>query len=225
MKRLIIFFSAVLLVTGIGCKKDYLDINTNPNSPADASAELVLPTALKATAARQITNYTFISGWMGYWAISGSYAISNNDFTTYQQTTTFGNGLWFSIYDNLEDYNYVEQKGRENGEPFFEAVAKIMKAYEFQQLVDMFGNVPYTDALQGTSVIQPTYTDAQDIYDSLELNLGVAIDLIKTSPDIARSGDIVFGGDNTSWIKFANTFTKTVHAWMPLPTQNCLPKK
>jgi hypothetical protein len=47
-----------------------------------------------------------------------------------------------------------------------------MKAYEFQQLVDMFGNVPYTDALQGTSVILPTYTDAQDIYDSLEYNLG-----------------------------------------------------
>jgi hypothetical protein len=205
MKRLIIFFSAALLVTGIGCKKGYLDINTNPNSPADASPELVLPTALKATAARQITNYTFINGWMGYWAISGSYAISNNDFTTYQQTTTFGNGLWFSIYDNLEDYNYVEQQGRERGEPFFEAVGKIMKAYEFQQLVDMFGNVPYTDALQGTSVIQPTYTDAQDIYDSLELSLGVAIDLIKTSPDVARSGDVVFGGDNTNWVKFANT--------------------
>jgi hypothetical protein len=52
-----------------------------------------------------------VDGW-GYWAISGSYAISNNDFTTYQQTTTFGNGLWFSIYDNLEDYQYVETQGR-----------------------------------------------------------------------------------------------------------------
>jgi hypothetical protein len=205
MKKLIIFFSAAILVTGVGCEKGYLDINTNPNSPADASPELVLPTALRATAARQITGYTFINGWMGYWAISGSYAISNNDFTTYQQTNTFGNGLWFSIYDNLEDYQYVETQGRLRGEPFFEAAGKIMKAYEFQQLVDMFGNVPYTDALQGTSVILPTYTDAQDIYDSLEYNLGVAIDLIKTSPDIARSGDILFGGDNTSWIKLANT--------------------
>jgi hypothetical protein len=65
MKKLIIFFSAAILVTGIGCKKGYLDINTNPNQPADASPELVLPTALRATAARQINNYTFISGWMG----------------------------------------------------------------------------------------------------------------------------------------------------------------
>ncbi len=205
MKKLIIFFSVVVLVTEMGCKKDYLNINTNPNSASNTTPELVLPAALARTAARQINNYTFISGWMGYWSISGSYAISNNDFTTYQQTTQFGNGLWFIIYDNLEDYNYVEQQGRIQGQGFYEGAAKIMKAYEYQQLVDMFGDVPYTDALQGTGVILPTYTNAQSIYDSLMLNLDAAVTLMENSPVVTRTGDIFFTGDNTKWVQLANT--------------------
>lgn len=205
MKKLIIFFAVVMLITEIGCKKDYLDINTNPNSASNTTPELVLPTALARTASMQITNYTFVSGWMGYWAISGSYALSNNDFTTYQQTSPFGNGLWFTIYDILEDYQYVEDQGRIQGKPFYEAAAKIMKAYEFQQLVDMFGDVPYGDALKGTATILPAYANAQDIYDSLILDLGVAIDIMKTSPAETRTGDIFFQGSITNWVKLANT--------------------
>ncbi len=206
MKKLMIFLAGALLIGGIGCKKDYLNINTNPNSSTNASPELVLPAAMQNTAARQIAPaYTFIRGWMVYWAISGSYAIGNNDFTTYHQTTSFGDGLWASIYDNLEDYDYVEKQGAAQGKPFFEAAAKIMKAYEYEQLVDMFGNVPYNEGLKGTQSIQPKYDDGQSIYDSLEANLAVAIDLMKSAPAVTQTGDIMFGGDNTSWVKFANT--------------------
>ncbi len=205
MKKLIIYFAGAMLIIGTGCKKNYLDVNTNPNSSTNASPELVLPAALQNTAARQITGYTFISGWLGYWAISGSYAIGNNDFTTYQQTTDFGDGLWRAIYDNLEDYDYVEKTSASENKPFFEAAAKIMKAYEYQQLVDMFGDVPYTDALHGTGTILPKYDNAQDIYDSLEANLTVAIDLMKNAPSVTQAGDIMFGGDNSEWVKLANT--------------------
>src|SRR6266700_1073356 len=141
MKKILMFFSIISLVAGVSCKKGYLDINTSPNSPTSASPELVLPAALNASAAGQVTNYIFISGWMGQWAISGSYAPSNNDFTTYKQTTDFGGGLWNNLYDNLNDYNYVETQGAAQGKVFYQAAAKIMKAYIFEQLVDMFGNV------------------------------------------------------------------------------------
>src|SRR5690242_1964897 len=206
MKKLMILFSGIIMLAGAGCKKDFLDINTNPNTATNTTPELVLPNALAVTAARQITNYTFISGWMGYWAISGSYALNTNDFTTYKQTTDFGDGLWRNIYDNLEDYNYIEQAGTAQNKPFYVAAAKIMKAYEYQQLVDMFNNVPYTNALQGTTQILPTYDDAQAIYDSLVANIDIAVGLMaQPEAQASETSDIMFGGDTQLWIQFANT--------------------
>ena len=121
MKKLMILFSGIIMLAGIGCKKGFLDVNTNPNTATNTTPELVLPSALNVTAARQITGYTFISGWMGYWAISGSYALNTNDFTTYKQTTDFGDPLWRNIYDNLEDYKYIEQAGIAQSKPFYQA--------------------------------------------------------------------------------------------------------
>ncbi len=206
MKKLTIFFSGIILVAGIGCKKDYLDINNNPNTATNTTPELVLPNALNSTAGRQILGYTFISGWMGYWSVSGSYALNTSDFSTYKQTTTFGDGLWIGIYDNLEDYDYIEQQGIAQNKPFYEAAAKIMKAYNFQQLVDMFNDIPYSEALNGTENITPKFDAGQDIYDSLIYNLDLAAGLMARSDAIAdASSDILFEGNTVEWRKFCNS--------------------
>ena len=118
MKKIVIAISFIYLFS-VGCKKGYLDINQNPNNPDNASPELVLPNALNVTASRQITSYIFISGWMGQWAISGSYAPSNSDFTTYRETTDFGNILWSNLYNNLEDYEYIKTASQAQEKPFF----------------------------------------------------------------------------------------------------------
>src|SRR5256885_13850774 len=142
----------LITLTGValtGCKKDFLDINTNPNAATSATPELVLPTALTVTGSRlnpQSAPNTWFNGWMGYWAISGSYAISSSDFTTYKQTTGTADAFWQNTYHNLGDYYYVKTQAIVQKKPFYEAVSRIMMSYNFQILVDMFGNVPYTDA-------------------------------------------------------------------------------
>lgn len=198
--------ATLILLLGAGCKKGFLDINTNPNNASNASPELVLPNVLNVCAARQINSYTFISGWMGYWASSGSYAPDNTDYTSYKQTTDFGEALWSNIYNNLEDIYYVEQQAIAQNKPFYEGAAKIIKAYEFQQLVDMFNNVPYAEALKGTSNMLPKYDQAQAIYDSLIEGLDKAIELMKRPDAIAAvNSDILFNGHTDEWVKFANT--------------------
>ncbi len=92
----------------MGCKKGYLDVNTNPNQSTSADPSLVLPAALAVTVANWYPGPTTISEWMGSWAVSGSYAINANDpGYNYKMTTDFGDALWQSIYDNLEDYQYI----------------------------------------------------------------------------------------------------------------------
>ena len=213
MKKLSVF--TLIIIAGVslsGCGKSYLDINSpNPNSATSATPELVLPNAMTVTASGQVTNTAlaplqFISGWMNYWAPSGSYAQNGTDVASYFQTTGFADAYWIGAYRNLEDYYYVETSAQTQAKPFYVAAAKAMKSLVFAQLVDVFNNIPYSQAFQGTLVINPKYDDAQTIYKDLSNQLDTAATLMASPAAVAAANsDVMFGGDNPSWIAFANT--------------------
>ncbi len=207
MKKILILFSASLVLLSEGCKKGFLDVNGDPNKPTTSAIGpgLILPNALNSTVSRMDPGPTSTSGWMAYWAISGSYAVSASDFTTYKETPSFGNGFWINYYDNLEDYQTVQDDSRSTS--FFRGIAKIMKAVDFQYLVDAFNNVPYTDALKATAAQKPKYDRGDSIYGKNLRDITAGMALIKadagTPPD--ASSDIMFSGDKTLWLKFANS--------------------
>lgn len=199
------------MVFGTSCKK-YLDINTNPNSATSASAtpELLLPAAMVSTAnnlngfnsyGAQLVGYMANAGGYGGFGSSISYNFSASDFS----------GRWSTTYDNLEDYQTILDKSASNATySYYEAVARIMKALGFQLLVDAYNDVPYTDALKGGDNLTPTYTDAKVIYKDLADQLDKAIATIKKGQTTAgvvplSTNDVMFGGDMTKWIQFANT--------------------
>jgi Starch-binding associating with outer membrane len=212
MKKLSVLIVITIVSTIFwGCSKNYLDINTpNPNLATNVTPELIITNAMTTTAAIQVASgaqpMTFLNGWMGIWAPSGSYAQNSDDVASYKETTNYGNILWGYDYHNLEDYYTVEQSSILQVKPFYEAMAKVMKAYVFQQLVDMFGNVPYSNAFQGTIAITPKYDSAQNIYLDIASQCDSAVALMNSPSAIgAVSSDIMFGGNNQLWIQFANT--------------------
>jgi hypothetical protein len=208
MKRSLFSVLAVAGLLGLAsCGKEYLDVNTDPNNPTSASPDLVLPNALLATASLQ-THHQIGAFWSGQWSPTGSVSGFQTE-KTYTVAADFGQGIWNSKYDNLNDYQYIEDRATELKLPAYVGIAKVMKAFNFQILVDTYGNIPYTEALKGTSVIRPKYDQAQAIYEDLikqldaavvELNKPVAAD--NPSPG---SADIVFKGDLKKWVRFANT--------------------
>ncbi len=200
----------ILLVSVISCKKNLLDINVNPNAPTTASAspELVLPAALNTTASiynNPSGDYTFVFAglWMGHIGY-GNYAIQT-EFISYAITNNFAAFTFDIIYNNLKDYDFIENKGAAQGNKFYKAIGLLMKAYNFQTLVDLYNNVPYSDALRGTDASKPKYDDAKSIYDDIGKKIDTAIALFKTSAPGSISGDIMFGGDPAKWLKLANT--------------------
>lgn len=215
MKRILKQLSVILFLTGVftSCKKDVLDINVDPNNPTTASANagLVLPNALQTTAAIYNNstggnNYFVFAGlWMGQISYSGNYAIATENIS-YALTNSFTTSLWTNLYDNNEDYDFVQRYGEQNNNSFYRAIGILMKAYNFQTLVDLFGNVPYFQALQGTSNAKPAYDNGKAIYDDLAKKMDTAISIFKTSAaGNTITGDIMFGGDASKWALFANT--------------------
>ncbi|MBO0938931.1 SusD/RagB family nutrient-binding outer membrane lipoprotein [Fibrella sp. HMF5335] len=197
---------AVLLMAQAGCKQEFLDINNNPNQVTAATPELVLPDALANTGAYMTTSFYFLNLWMGYWNWSGNYSINLSD-KNYQFTNSFNQGIWTNGYINLKNYNYIDQQGAALNQPLLQGMGKIMKAYHFQILVDTYGDIPYTQALQGTGAITPSYDKAQDIYDDLIKQIDAGLALLAKGSGTRNPGtnDIMFGGDIAKWQRFANT--------------------
>ncbi|MCX6318548.1 MAG: SusD/RagB family nutrient-binding outer membrane lipoprotein [Bacteroidetes bacterium] len=218
--------AAAITAMSTGCNKSKFDINKNSNQPTDSTVtyDVVLPAALHATGTIVAGN-SGSSGvwgnWMGFTARSGTYA-PNVTEETYEITTAFGNTVWNNCYDNNYDYQIVASKAAVAGAGFYEGIARIMKAHNFQVLVDVYGNVPYTQALKGSGNPTPAYDNGLDIYKSLLREIDAGIALIKaavvTSTNANKNietNDIMFGGSKTLWVKFANTLKlrMLIHAY------------
>ncbi len=84
------------------------------------------------------------------------------------------------------------------------AIIELLNVYSYQNLVDIFGNIPYTEALD-INIIHPVYDDASAIYQNLITRLDAAIAKLNTSEGSFGSADLIYGGNVALWKKFGNT--------------------
>lgn len=212
MKFKALIIAAVVALVGNGCKtKDFLNINTNPNQLPTASPNYVFTNALNTTATNIAGNSAGQGAnelgfyWAGQWTQGNGYIIVTSQFA-YQFTNGDFN-YWDPYYDNLQDYQFVINNADANNQKFLKGPAKVMKAMLFQQLVDLYGNIPYSEALKGAAVLAPKFDDQKAIYESLITSLDEAIADLKANPFTGSFGssDLVFKGNVTKWIQFANS--------------------
>jgi hypothetical protein len=207
-KYIMIAAFAGLILTG--CKKDYLNINTNPNSATESlvTPDLSITAAMATTAGRNAGSWDFIARWMGYWSASGSYSRSTVEMS-YNITNDFGAGIFEGVYYNVGQYRAIEKKSKELGWAYYEGMAKVLGAYEMINLVDLYNNVPYSKAFDLAGNIRPTYDKGEDVYKALFAQLDAGLALIKAA-DVNKNTniqkrDIMFAADKVKWAKFVNT--------------------
>jgi hypothetical protein len=196
------------------CEKNFLDINTNPNTATTNTPELVLPSALQSTGTVVNNNLNILGNLLaGNWGQSPDFAFYQAQ-ETYQFTASSYDAVWTSIYAGaLTDYKFVEKEAALAGKKNALAISKIMQAYTFQLLVDTWGNIPFSEALNGTGLLTPKYDKAEDVYDGILTMLDEGIASINTAAGAdnpSASSDIVFGSGNVAtsmgkWSRFANT--------------------
>ena len=209
-KEINIVWLSTLVVTIIlisSCKKSDFDINSpNPNQPSSVSPNYVLSAALVSSANQVLGgNANFANGWMGYWATYGEQSPS---VLSYNITSDFFSGNWDGTYVTLENYKFIEDQSAPPNKAYFRAIAKMMKAFHFQRLVDLYNNVPYSDALVSTNSF-PKFDSAETIYKGLVVQLDSAVNIITTADaltvDNPGSSDVMFQGNMDLWVKFAHT--------------------
>lgn len=220
MKKKILIVLALAIGTLAGCKDSFFDINDNPNSPTDnaVTPNLLLTTVLNNTAKKMAIDYNYLGHWMGYWARGADYGqsipLENYNLTNNYQINNWVNGNTtvanpiISWYDILQDARAMEKKAKVTNEPFYVAAAKVIRSVGFMYLVDMYNNVPYSQALDIENHLTPAYDKGQDIYNDLLVQLDSAAILMKDNPTTSvqeQTADIMFGGDTEMWRKLINS--------------------
>ena len=198
---------AFLLGGSNACDNLDLDLQQDPNqiTPEKASLnDLYNQIQLSFQAAYNSSQDEAGEAARMYYAFGFSY-------TAHTTENTF-NGLWNSAYaglfpdvDALIGLSDAAVAAGGNAFDIHVGSAKILKAYTMMTLVDLLGNVPNTDAGQGTNVISPTTDLGSDVYTAAIALLDDAIaDLTGTTAG-APAFDNFYGGDPDQWIKAANS--------------------
>ena len=199
----------LLIVLGLtACKKDFKELNTNPNTPIKVQPSLLL---------RQVIyDYGEEMSYEGFVAgnLLGQY-FTMVDFNLFDRHSLsdpqLGGSPWPILYSNLRDNEIMLEQSRTTpGQEVYEGPALIMKAYMSAALTDIFGDVPYSEALRGQQgVVTPAYDSQESIYTGPNgildnLDKGIAA-LQSYSGNLALEGDILFNGDLNAWVTFANS--------------------
>ncbi|MBL7821088.1 MAG: SusD/RagB family nutrient-binding outer membrane lipoprotein [Saprospiraceae bacterium] len=200
-----IFFLSIF----ISSCDNYLDVNVDPNQSSTSDINLQLTSGQLYTAIGFGERlFPIIGIWCQYQ--TGGPGVSLGDPDQHILSSSEGNQIFRSVYRAANNFNYIIKNAPE--EKFYVAIAKIMKAYGIQTCVDLFGDIPYTEALKGDisdgSILHPKYDNAKDvIYPALAAELIEAAKILHDGGAFRKPGtdDLVFGGDLAKWEKFANS--------------------
>lgn len=200
MKPLHHKFLRLLLLTLIwtSCSMDALDrIDTDPNNPTDVSVDLLLPQVeinlvndfFAGASARYITTY-----------VEHTCNVHLNPMLPEDTNTA----LWNEGYDIMMDLKIIIEKGTEQQNWVHVGAAKVIQAFVLGTLTDIFGDVPYTEALQGSAIRNPRYDSQEQVYDAL-FNLldGAIADFGKTEMTNPGNNDVLLKGNKAMWLKAA----------------------
>ena len=196
----------------ISCSEEFLDVNDNPNNPSESTPGLTLTVAQQHFATLNAEDMNYLGNYMVYnWATPSNWS-ANQELFRYTVNNTFYSQIFEESYaDTFKNLNYVKNVQDPSGAADYgnyDAIVETIKGFQYQHLVDLYGDVPYSEANQRGANTTPKYDDAETIYKSVIDSLTSAATLALNPADNAEdpgSADIIFGGDMMKWAQFANT--------------------
>jgi len=203
-KHLIYFFTTLSIAVGAGsgCKK-FLDVNKNVNDPTPSSVQLSM---VLSASERNISNNLALGTGLG-----NTYGVYMHQLTGRVAADRYGAGSsgWEGLYGAISNLNVIIKRGPAENRFVYAGIAKILKAYTFSMLVDVYGDVPFSEFDRfEEGITQPKFDKGSDIYPQLFklIDEGIA-DINNTTPNASLPGadDYIYKGNKANWIKAANT--------------------
>jgi len=212
MKRIYIIF-IVLLTLSVSCTKNFEDFNTDEKNPTVVDGEFLFSNAQKELVDQISSTNVNLNIWKlvsQYWTETTYTDEANYDVVN----RTIPDNI-FDVYYRLvlkplnESKTLISTRDLFAGETEAQRSNKLliidlMEVYTYHNLVNIFGDVPYTDALDVEN-ISPVYDDALTIYKDLITRINADFTGLDASNGSFGSADLIYGGDVAAWKLFANS--------------------
>ncbi len=205
----------ILVLTAFlaACTDRFEDFNTDQKAPAKVAGEALFSNAQKGIADQMSSTNVNLNIWKlfaQYWTETTYVDEANYDIVNRSipdgQFTTYYRGF---LKDLQEAAMIIEATPATSAVGEVEkanklAIIELLNCYAYQQLVDIFGDIPYTEALD-INIIAPKYDDAAGIYADLIARTTAATAALDDAQGSFGSADLYYGGDVSLWKKFGNS--------------------
>ncbi len=205
----ILNISIVFLLLIVSACGNFDDMNIDPKAPQSADSGHLFASATKTLVdwkSSTSVNYNVMRLAAQYWSQVTYTSESRYEWDGRQ----VADNMWMELYSRtLSDLEESRKLANENLDiPVRDnqlAQITVLEVYAFQILVDAFGDVPYTEAFAALDNASPAYDDDETIYGALIEKLDEAIEMFDTSAGSFTTQDLIYSGDVSSWVAFANS--------------------
>jgi len=187
------------------CTNSYEEINTDPTVLTEVDLELLLPEALASSAYNEGANQNRIAGLVMQ-QFAGVDAQQEAYMRYVLPENTVDNYWQFGLYAGvLRSCDVISKKAAADGAPFYQAVADILMANQVGIATSFFGDIPFSEAFQGTANLRPKYDSQESVYAGVQ---GLLDGAVSTLSGISGAGgyvggDLIFDGNIDAWLKTA----------------------
>jgi hypothetical protein len=205
MKKLLFAAAAALAITS--CTSDLSDLNVNGKAPESVPSGALFANAVMGYYdfdAVQNVNLNNLRLWSQHWTQTTYVDESNFNLNERDVNGNTFVRMYVTVIRDCEEARTAVMNGPESAAAKAASVAaiEVMEVMAYQYLVDVFGDVPYSEALSETNV--PKYDAGSAIYADLLARLDAATADLSGSNTFGSS-DIIYGGDAAAWKKAANS--------------------
>lgn len=205
MKKLLFAAAAALAITS--CTSDLSDLNVNGKAPESVPSGALFANAVMGYYdfdAVQNVNLNNLRLWSQHWTQTTYVDESNFQLNERDVNGNTFVRMYVTVIRDCEEARTAVMNGPESAAAKAASVAaiEVMEVMAYQYLVDLFGDVPYSEALSETNV--PKYDAGSAIYADLLARLDAATADLSGSNTFGSS-DIIYGGDAAAWKKAANS--------------------
>ncbi len=183
----------------------YLDINQDPNSPAEANmtTDIIFPVAEMSLASTYGDFYRITGGYFAQY-YSQAFGTSNYlDYSRFTMSATRSSADYTQLNQGaLKNLKTVAELAEANEEWGTFLAAKTLKAFIYQMLVDAYGEVPYSEAFDASNAT-PKYDGGAEIYAGVLAELDEALSKVSENDQVATNF-LLPGQTAAEWIKVAN---------------------
>lgn len=212
-KNIIRMIALSVALLASSCMDTWTELNIDPNQPSVVPASNIFGSGMTVVASQlfgERIGIYYTGTWSGQLA-----AIGAGD---YEFRVDINNGQWDNLYRGMAYFEDARKNAIKEGNTNLVAVSLIMKAFTAQQVSDMWGDIPYSQAflLEEQEILNPEFDTHKEVYTKILAELEEANAMLSPTAGTIGVGDFLYNGDVMKWKKFANSLKLRVAMRMSL---------